>query len=114
MPDLTRADLIDAIEGVMVREGGRLAEWHSWRCAYPDQYGQCDCNSEVAADIAKELFPAVKAEIDALAAEVRAAGFGDPLDRWGHGLGVPSSRGRLCSSCAVPSNWQELDFGEAS
>lgn len=50
-------------------------------------------------------FPHIAAEIDALAAEVRAAIAAGELDidpayaTWGHGLGKPSGAGRMCSSC---------------
>jgi hypothetical protein len=78
MTDLTREGLIDAIEKVMIREGGRLAEWHGWRCAYPEQYGQCDCNREVAADIAKDLLPLIADAIEALEWAWHFRGPGDP------------------------------------
>ena len=65
MTALTRAALIEVITGVMEREGGRLAEWHGWRCAYPDRYGECNCNQAVAADIAAEVFRALLEADDA-------------------------------------------------
>lgn len=46
---------VDAVIAVMVREGGDLAEWHGWRCHYPDVYGPCEHNAEVAAEIVAAL-----------------------------------------------------------
>lgn len=61
----TRAELIDAVVAVMVREGGLLAEWHSWRCEYPDRYGECNCNEAVAAEIVAEVLPLIADAIEA-------------------------------------------------
>lgn len=56
---IDREALIAAATAVMVREGGRLAEWHSWRCQYPEVYGQCNCNEGAAAEIIRELLPLI-------------------------------------------------------
>jgi 3'-phosphoadenosine 5'-phosphosulfate sulfotransferase (PAPS reductase)/FAD synthetase len=76
--------------------------------------GECLCGAFAHPGELDEIgywFPEVRAEIDALAAEVKAAGFAEPLCIWGHGEGVPSRRGRLCSSC-TPQGWQAIEFLE--
>jgi hypothetical protein len=51
-------------------------------------------------DAIRVHFPALAAEIDALAEQVRESGLVDERwCEWGHGLGKPSGSGRLCSSC---------------
>lgn len=30
---------------------GNMGELHSWRCAYPDRYGSCDCVDSFIADL---------------------------------------------------------------
>lgn len=73
--------------------------------------GECLCGAFAHPGELDEIgdwFPEVRVEIEALQAEVRAAGHPEPVCRWGHGQGVPSKSGRLCSSCAA---WVELPFG---
>lgn len=68
--------------------------------------GECLCGSFAKPgelDEIGEWFPDVAATIRALETEVRAAGFPEPLCRWGHGEGRASAKGRLCSSCSVAS-----------
>lgn len=69
--------------------------------------GECLCGSYAGPGELDEIrlwFPEVAAEIDALAAEVLAAGIVAPeFCTWGHGLRGSSkltAAGRLCSSCA--------------
>jgi len=54
-------------------------------------------------------FPEVAAEIDALQAEVSAAGHDSPFDTWGHGQGKPPEKsGPLCTSCDFQMQlWEE-------
>jgi len=64
--------------------------------------GECLCGAFAHPGELDEIgmwFPAVKAEIEALQDEVRAAGHVEPLCTWGHGEGRRSRSGRLCSSC---------------
>jgi hypothetical protein len=96
-----------------------LAMWtkldlNTYRDLHPDMPGPCEASSLIhmsgeclcgafahpgELDEIGEWFPEVKAEIQALEAEVRAAGWPEPLCRWGHGEGRSSKSGRLCSSC---------------
>lgn len=67
--------------------------------------GECLCGSFAHPNELEEIrfwYPHVAAEIDALAAEVEAAGHGEPYCQWGHGKGKPSDTGRLCTSCVIP------------
>jgi 3'-phosphoadenosine 5'-phosphosulfate sulfotransferase (PAPS reductase)/FAD synthetase len=78
--------------------------------------GECLCGAFAhpgELDEIGEWFPAVRDEIKALEAEVRAAGHSEPYCTWGHGQGKPSEVGALCSSCDVRYQ-QSFDFGEAS
>lgn len=64
--------------------------------------GECLCGAFAKPGELDEIgywFPTVRAEIEALEAEVRAAGHPEHLCRWGHGSGAPSKSGPLCSSC---------------
>lgn len=65
MSDLDREALTEAITSVMVREGGRLAHWHSWRCEYPERYGECNCNEAVAQDMVREVLMLIADAIEA-------------------------------------------------
>lgn len=75
--------------------------------------GECLCGAFAHPGELDEIgswFPEVRAEIEALEREVRAAGHPESLCTWGHGRGRPSEVGPLCSSCDVRYQ-QELDFG---
>jgi len=75
--------------------------------------GECLCGAFAhpgELDEIGEWFPEMRAEIEALEAEVRAAGVPEPFCRWGHGQGKPSATGRLCSSC--DARWLVLPFEE--
>lgn len=64
--------------------------------------GECLCGAFAAPGEINEIglwFPEVRAEIEALEADVRAAGHLEPVNRWGHGQGVPSKSGRMCDRC---------------
>jgi len=65
--------------------------------------GECLCGAYAHPGELDEIgywFPEMKAEIEALEVEVRAAGnVPEQFCTWGHGLGTPSVSGRLCSSC---------------
>lgn len=65
--------------------------------------GECLCGAFAHPDELEEIrfwFPDVAAEIEALEAEVEAAGHGEPFCRWGHGQGKPPEEtGKLCTSC---------------
>jgi 3'-phosphoadenosine 5'-phosphosulfate sulfotransferase (PAPS reductase)/FAD synthetase len=79
--------------------------------------GECLCGAFAHPGELDEIgywFPDVKAEIEALQCEVAAAGFAEPLCTWGHGQGVPSKRGRLCSSCLIPQDTLDLDLGSVA
>lgn len=85
----------------------------TYRLAHPDiprnevsdlihMSGECLCGAFAHRGELDEIgywFPEVKAEIEALEADVRAAGHPEPFCHWGHGQGAPSAVGRLCSSC---------------
>lgn len=70
--------------------------------------GECLCGAFAHPGELDEIgywFPETKAEIEALEAEVRAAGHPEPLCKWGHGQGRPTEDvGALCSSCTL---WSE-------
>lgn len=84
--------------------------------------GECLCGAFAhrgELDEIGEWFPEVRAEIEALEAEVRAAGHQEPFCTWGHGQGKPTEEtGALCTSCTVrslPGQTDLLDaIGEAS
>lgn len=66
--------------------------------------GECLCGAYAHPGELDEIgywFPEARAEIEALEAEVRAAGIPEPFCRWGHGQGGggESKVGRMCSSC---------------
>lgn len=65
--------------------------------------GECLCGAYAKPGELEEIrfwYPEVASEIDALAADVAAAGHCEPFCVWGHGEGKPPVRvGRLCSSC---------------
>lgn len=64
--------------------------------------GECLCGAYAKPGELNEIgywFPEVKAQIEALERDVRAAGHQEPFCTWGHGQGSPSGSGRLCSSC---------------
>jgi len=65
--------------------------------------GECLCGAFAHRGELDEIgfwFPEMKAEIEALEDEVRAAGHPEPFCTWGHGQGgAPSKVGALCSSC---------------
>lgn len=75
--------------------------------------GECLCGAFAHRDELEEIgmwFPEVKAEIEALEAEVRAAGHAEPWCRWGHHAGkMPETpSGPLCASC--DSRFEPLPF----
>lgn len=77
--------------------------------------GECLCGAFARPGELDEIgywFPEVRAEIEALQAEVRAAGHPEPFCRWGHGEGAPSKSGPLCSSCSVPGQLTFTDVAE--
>lgn len=57
----TRADmppdgLTELIKDTLIEYGaGPQTSIHSWRCAHPDRYGDCDCVDELAADLALRI-----------------------------------------------------------
>lgn len=64
--------------------------------------GECLCGAFAKPGELDEIgfwYPEVRAEIEALEAEVRAAGHPEPFCRWGHGRGAPSRVGPMCGSC---------------
>ena len=65
--------------------------------------GECLCGAFAHRGELDEIgywYPEMKAEIEALEAEVRAAGHKEPYCTWGHGQGKPSEKsGPMCSSC---------------
>ncbi|MEV0759608.1 phosphoadenosine phosphosulfate reductase family protein [Nocardia sp. NPDC050435] len=73
--------------------------------------GECLCGSFAKPNELDEIrtwYPHVAAEIDALAAEVTAAGHPPPLNQWGHGQGRRRQRsGALCSSCEASFDNQQ-------
>lgn len=71
--------------------------------------GECLCGAFAHPGELDEIgtfFPEVRAHIEALEAEVRAAGHPEPICRWGHGEGRTTSDpvGKLCSSCLAPDD----------
>ena len=73
--------------------------------------GECLCGAFAHPGELDELgywFPEVRAEIEALQEEVKAAGHEEPFCQWGHGRGSSSKKGRLCSSCTAPPGQTEL------
>lgn len=66
--------------------------------------GECLCGAFAQPGELDEIgywYPDVKAEIEALEVEVRAAGHPERFCTWGHGLGAPSKTGPLCESCEL-------------
>lgn len=74
--------------------------------------GECLCGAFARPGELDEIgdwFPEVRAEIEALEREVRAAGHPEPFCRWGHGQGAPTGRvGALCTSCTL---WEGAEPG---
>jgi 3'-phosphoadenosine 5'-phosphosulfate sulfotransferase (PAPS reductase)/FAD synthetase len=75
--------------------------------------GECLCGAFAHRGELDEIgywYPEMKAEIEALEAEVRAAGHKEPYCTWGHGQGKPSEKsGPMCSSC--DARFQQTDQG---
>lgn len=76
--------------------------------------GECLCGAFAKEDELDEIrfwYPNVAAEIEALEADVRAAGIKPPFCRWGHGKGKPTQEvGKLCTSCQLTGQiplWEE-------
>ena len=68
--------------------------------------GECLCGAFAKKGELEEIgfwFPEVRSQIEALEADVRAAGHPEPRCRWGHRQGMASMSGRLCSSCTAAS-----------
>lgn len=66
--------------------------------------GECLCGAFARPQELEEVaewFPEVAEQIAELERRVTEAGFTAPLNRWGHGAGVASASGRLCSSCTA-------------
>jgi len=64
--------------------------------------GECLCGAFAHRGELDEIgywYPEVRAEIEALEAEVSAAGHPEPFCTWGHGQGAASKVGPMCSSC---------------
>lgn len=76
---IDRDTLIEATTDVMVREGGRLAEFHGWRCSYPDRYGECNCNQAAAAEIIDAVLPLIADAIETLTKFPPSGPFGEAL-----------------------------------
>jgi 3'-phosphoadenosine 5'-phosphosulfate sulfotransferase (PAPS reductase)/FAD synthetase len=72
--------------------------------------GECLCGAFAKPGELDEIrfwFPEVAESIDALQAEVAAAGHRPPFDTWGHGQGKPAEKtGMLCTSCTQPGLWE--------
>lgn len=79
--------------------------------------GECLCGAYAHPGELDEIgywFPEVRAEIERLQGEVRAAGYGEPWCMWGHGQGKPGKAGRLCGNCTVRYTDQLSLFGDAA
>ena len=77
--------------------------------------GECLCGAFAHRGELDEIgywYPDMKAEIEALEAEVRAAGHKEPYCTWGHGQGKPAEKsGPMCSSC--DARFHQTDILEA-
>jgi 3'-phosphoadenosine 5'-phosphosulfate sulfotransferase (PAPS reductase)/FAD synthetase len=77
--------------------------------------GECLCGAFARKGELDEIgffFPGVRAQIEGLEAEVRAAGHAEPRCRWGWGANSkeqPSKSGPLCSTCDQRTLWDEGD-----
>lgn len=74
--------------------------------------GECLCGAFAKPGELDEIgywYPEVRAEIEALEAEVRAAGHPEPFCRWGHGQGAASKVGPLCGDCEFRFEEREAD-----
>lgn len=81
--------------------------------------GECLCGAFAKPgelEMIREHAPETAAEIDALEAEVRAAGWTEPYCKWGHGKGSAdiSKVGRMCTSCTMTDPLFELMERNAS
>ena len=80
--------------------------------------GECLCGAFAKPGELEEIrfwYPHRAAEIDALVAEVKAAGCArEDRQDWGHGNGRASASGRLCQSCDARFAPQESLFGDAA
>ena len=76
--------------------------------------GECLCGAFAHPGELQEIgdwFPEVREYIEALQADVKAAGFAEPHCRWGHGQGGKATNvNRLCSSCSTrAAEWALFD-----
>lgn len=61
-----------------------------------------------------EWFPEMRAEIEALEAEVRSVGIEEPFCRWGHGKGGTPKSASMCGNCAARWFARDLFTDEAN
>lgn len=79
--------------------------------------GECLCGAFAHRGELDELghhFPKIRAEIEALEQEVRAAGHQEPFCTWGHGKGKPSGKtGPMCTACTLTDPlWELIEKGK--
>jgi 3'-phosphoadenosine 5'-phosphosulfate sulfotransferase (PAPS reductase)/FAD synthetase len=77
--------------------------------------GECLCGAFAKPgelEMIRSHYPDTAAGIDALQAEVKAAGHEEPYCRWGHGQGEPSYKsGPMCTSCTINTDplWELIE-----
>jgi 3'-phosphoadenosine 5'-phosphosulfate sulfotransferase (PAPS reductase)/FAD synthetase len=77
--------------------------------------GECLCGAFAKPgelEMVGEHYPEVRAQIEALQVEVRAAGHVEPFCTWGHGQGNPSYKsGPMCTSCNLDTDplWEIVE-----
>ncbi len=59
--DAIREAVIAALAENCIGEPG--SDMHSWRCAYPDRYGPCDCLAETVTDVIAAVRPLIEADL---------------------------------------------------
>ena len=77
--DFTAA--VDAVRLDLLTEGAAPgSSLHSWRCEYPDQYGECDCVSVTARSVVETVLPYLLAQIrEGVAVAMQAQKFTCPV-----------------------------------
>lgn len=103
MSETTPRAAVDAAVKALLDDGaGPGNSLHSWRCEYPDIYGECDCVQETAREITAAVVEALGVREETRSEHVPHYGsFND------HRCGDPTEPCRVYRQRRYVSDWQE-------